>query len=102
MVMLQDHHVNALVQAIRQLAKKRLSHPQMTPQDMRAYISEISRVISADRKEKGLDRIPISSVMEFKPKAESGAVKELSSTPVIFARSNPQAAQCNRKEGYGK
>jgi len=48
MVQLEDYTMNILAQAVKQVARKRLTH-EMTLQEMLAYVPQLSKVIGADR-----------------------------------------------------
>jgi hypothetical protein len=54
MVQLEDFTINTLGQAIKQLARKRLTH-DMPLSEMLEYIPQISKVIAADRIRLGLE-----------------------------------------------
>jgi hypothetical protein len=52
MVQLEDFTINVLGQAIKQLARKRLTYDMPLPK-MLEYVPQISKVIAADRPEAG-------------------------------------------------
>jgi hypothetical protein len=72
MVQLEDFTINTLGQAIKQLARRRLTQA-MTLTEMYSYISQISKVITADRVERGLESNLIygSSVEHTEERAEA-------------------------------
>lgn len=55
MVQLEDHTLNTLAQSIKQCARKKLTH-EMKLQEMLEYVPTISKVIAADRIQRGLEK----------------------------------------------
>jgi hypothetical protein len=56
MVQLEDFTINTLGQAVKQLARKRLTN-DMTLPEMLAYIPQVSTAIASDRVERGLEKV---------------------------------------------
>ena len=48
MVQLEDYTMNILAQAVKQVARRRLTH-EMTLPEMLVYVPQLSKVIGADR-----------------------------------------------------